>query len=219
MPRYGSTAAVGDSSRPELRVVPISDGRTWSALQRCLGPERSDWLGQGKDQASQHDRPYSKLELVQAWRVEHPLLWAKYQVEKGKMRADIEAQSIPLPPIEIRPALAEATSGLPGHCDDTVRERYLLHGTRPELVLSIMRDGLNERFTSRAFFGFGAYLCEDACKADQYVMPEFVDARNLSSELHQVLFADAEQWPYPRGRVYYTFLCRVALGHCARRAA
>ena len=30
-------------------------------------------------------------------------------------------------------------------------------------------EGLNERFTGRSFFGYGAYLAEDAGKTDQYV--------------------------------------------------
>ena len=48
-----------------------------------------------------------------------------------------------------------------------LREVHLLHGTKADVLLGIMTEGANERF-SGGTFGRGTYFAEDACKNDQY---------------------------------------------------
>ena len=62
---------------------------------------------------------------------------------------------------------------LPGRLEDNINERCLLHGTRPEHVLNLLQNGLNERMSkSSGAFGGGLYLAEDIEKIDQYCSPD-----------------------------------------------
>jgi hypothetical protein len=54
----------------------------------------------------------------------------------------------------INTALQAAASRLPASLRASVNEAYLLHGTSPEVVLSLLSDGVNERF-SGGIFGHG----------------------------------------------------------------
>jgi len=50
-----------------------------------------------------------------------------------------------------------------------INEYYLLHGTKPQVKESIIRDGLDFRMASdKPMFGKGAYCAESSTKADQY---------------------------------------------------
>jgi len=50
-----------------------------------------------------------------------------------------------------------------------INEYYLLHGTKPDLIPNIVRDGLDFRMASdKPMFGRGVYCAESSTKADQY---------------------------------------------------
>jgi hypothetical protein len=54
-------------------------------------------------------------------------------------------------------------------------EVRLLHGTKPDLVWSIVQQGLNERLAGASAgtaFGDGSYFADDAGKIDQYVVED-----------------------------------------------
>merc|ERR1719401_174496 len=70
-------------------------------------------------------------------------------------------------------------------CAEEVR---LFHGTKPNTVLAMLQDGLNERF-SNGCFGYGTYFAEDAGKSDQYVTRDEVGSSALLS-LHNTLYRD-----------------------------
>jgi hypothetical protein len=97
--------------------------------------------------------------------------------------------------------------------DQDVNELYLTHGTKPDVVQSVISGGLNERY-SGGIFGHGTYFAEDLGKNDQYVTEDakFGD----HAELHKELYNRVR---HP-GKVYYVFLCRVAFGnYCTTRDA
>jgi hypothetical protein len=73
--------------------------------------ETPEFLGEGRDQANTRDRPYNKLELVSAWRVEHATLWYTYVAEINKMRSDFKRYRNEAPPKRSRGPLA--LPGLP----------------------------------------------------------------------------------------------------------
>jgi outer membrane protein assembly factor BamB len=55
-----------------------------------------------------------------------------------------------------------------------VNEQLLLHGTSPDVLFSLLSNGLNERFSGTnagTKFGDGIYFAEDVGKSDQYVSP------------------------------------------------
>mgnify|MGYP002829539126 CR=1 FL=1 len=73
-----------------------------------------------------------------------------------------------------------------------VNESYLLHGTAPATILSILSQGPTHRFSGTSTgtaFGDGLYFAEDAGKTDQYVtLDKGYEARN---ELHKRLYENA----------------------------
>lgn len=90
--------------------------------------------------------------------------------------------------------------------DVSVNEVFLLHGTKPENVLAILQNGLNERF-SGGLFGNGVYAAEDASKMDQYCTED--NGQSAHKALHKCLHGSKSR---PRGAVYYCFACRSMLG-------
>ena len=63
------------------------------------------------------------------------------------------------------------------------------------------------------FSGDGIYLAEDVGKSDQYVAPD--TSFDGASELHRRLYGDSHRH---QGDVFYTLVCRVALGYPDRTA-
>ena len=101
---------------------------------------------------------------------------------------------------------AAAAAVLPGKpLRREVNEALLLHGTQPGALLSMLANGLNERFSGTnagAAFGNGAYLAEDLGKADQYAA---LDSQyDHKSDLHQRLYDSSQRHPgrpLPRPRL------------------
>jgi len=93
-----------------------------------------------------------------------------------------------------------------------VNETYLLHGTSPGVILSIVTAGVNERFTTVALFGKGSYFAEDSAKVDQYVQGDSVLGSN--PELHRELFPKGGEFNFPVYplKAYYIFVCRYVAG-------
>merc|ERR1712187_835499 len=139
-------------------------------------------------------------------RIENLNLFNKYAVEKQRLRSMIQQSGLRTPSARVRREWWQALSGLPGDLDHSVNELYLSHGTKPDVVLSVISGGLNERF-SGGIFGQGTYFAEDLGKNDQYVTAD--SAYGAHRDLHNELYEHAR---HP-GNVFYVFLCRVTLGH------
>merc|ERR1712007_95058 len=92
----------------------------------------------------------------------------------------------------------------------SVNEVFLLHGTKPENVLKVLHNGLNERF-SGGLFGKGVYLAEDPSKIDQYCTPDMERAAEGSelALLHNRLYPSSSRHP---AEVFYGFVVRTMLG-------
>jgi len=117
-----------------------------------------------------------------------------------------------VPPAAGLPTMSDRTARhLPGRMRADATEVMLLHGTKPDSLLAILTNGLNERF-SGGLFGHGSYLAEDAGKNDQYVTVD--EQYVIGSELHKRLYAHRST-PHP-GKVYYLIVCRVSLGQPVR---
>jgi hypothetical protein len=155
---------------------------------------------------------YTSLVFVCAWRLENPSLWGKYQFARGQVRFDLNAVGHRRAGnLQTRQALLTATSKLPGKMDSSINEVYALHGTSPAVLLSVMQNGINERYSgccAGAMFGDGCYLCEDAAKADQYVVPD--PNFNQNSELHKRLFTACRI--RHDGDLCFVFVVRTIMG-------
>lgn len=156
---------------------------------------------------------YTKLSLRGAWRIQAPTQESKYKIEVDEVKTQIrmlEHHGMSAPSVTtVFDSQAERLG-----VDASVNEKILLHGTKPELLLSILQSGLNER-TSVGLFGLGLYLAEDASKTDQYCTEDFSDDVALR-ELHDVLYAKTEV-EHPgrasRSAIFYQLVCRVSLGY------
>jgi len=176
---------------------------------------------------------YSRLSLIAAWRVENAHLFDRYAVERAAIAgyaSRVSRSGGVLPRVAPRPELLAATGRLEEkRLTSAVNEAYLLHGTRAETVLPIVRGGLNERFCG-GHFGDGCYLAEVADKINQYVVKESRSDPSAVALLHRQLYpGGAPPKTTPPGQagggqagggtdsnVYYGFVCRAVLGHFVR---
>eukprot|EP00928_Gymnodinium_smaydae_P068086 TRINITY_DN51153_c0_g1_i1.p1 TRINITY_DN51153_c0_g1~~TRINITY_DN51153_c0_g1_i1.p1 ORF type:complete len:473 (+),score=56.12 TRINITY_DN51153_c0_g1_i1:46-1464(+) len=189
------------------RFVPISDGPVLDALKESLGTCQ-EWLGQGRDMKQRTSFKY-RLQLSRAWQVDSPALWQKYVAERCKMLEDLASRGMQPSRMSFSEPLAAAAPAL-GTLKPAVAETFLFHGTSPQVLLSIVEHGLNERLCGRAAFGCGTYLCDDAGKADQYV--KSVDDDEDRAALEELYGNDDDM----KRRLFHVVVCRTAIG-CAVR--
>jgi len=173
-------------------------------------------LNKGRDVVEKGE--YTYLDLIAVWRMENPLLWRNYAVERKQMRDTLSKRGIVAPPFRSRPVLEAALKNLPGYRTmyRDINETYLIHGTGPDVILSIATNGVNERFTSAALFGKGSYYAEDSAKNDQYCRGDAVLGGH--PDLHKKLFPTGGEYSFPEYpyKCYYLVLCRMLMGYIVR---
>jgi hypothetical protein len=182
-------------------------------LENLLATDGSK-LNQGRDVLERGT--YSSLKLKCAWRIENPNLWKRYDTERDIVGGEVDSRGFTLPKLDLRKELADVSGRLPGEKSKSakVNEVHLLHGMKPDTVLTILQNGCNMRF-SNGNFGQGTYLAEDAGKSDQYCIRDTGDDPSLE-EMHTRLYRkDGSHVPHP-GDVYYVVLVRSILGYFVR---
>ena len=95
---------------------------------------------------------------------------------------------------------------------DNVGEAFVLHASKPELVLPIAHNGLNDRVvSSRSAFGTGIYLAEDIENTDQYCTsdPDY-ESPGLEN-LHARLFRAGGN-SHAGDDLFYVFVVRAVCG-------
>ena len=191
------------------------DTSTWRALEGMLSTDGS-LLGFGADFVHPYPKPLPSnlhFRLASAWRLEHPGLWEKYAAAQQQVLRDMKRLGKRASTTGLPTKTARSASGLPASLLSESNENMLLHGTNPQVLLSILATGMNERFSGSnrgTAFGDGSYLAEDVGKSDQYVN---LDARyEANSELHKLLFSHTR---HP-GNIFYVLVCRVSLGQSVR---
>ena len=100
-------------------------------------------------------------------------------------------------------------------CEEA-NELLLLHGTKAEIVSSILAKSLDPGLARQGLFGKGTYFAEHPAKIDQYTVVdrEFRGGKRQSKygvvcTLHNQLYPLPELHP---GNAHYALVCRVALG-------
>ena len=187
-------------------------------------------LGYGRDvaQGPWCGRQSGKsLSLAAVWRIENPGLWKQYVVARDAVAEDckrlrilsglsfLARDAVAKLQTELQPKLKKVLAAYTNEwLDESINETFLLHGTKPEVLLSdtasLLSNGPNEKF-SGGLFGEGIYLAENACKNDQYVSKdESYQSGGELKALHQMLYPNkAADHP---GSVHYLVLCRVVMG-------
>lgn len=194
-------------------AVPVAE-ETFQKLSALFVVTQPRELGTGRDAAS-YSRAYSNLKLRCAWRIEHQSLWDKYVAERNDVirhLRQLERSSIETP--QWRSKLEDSTVGMPDELCAPIGERYLLHGTKPEVLLDILHQGFNDKLASlRGMFGAGAYFAEDPEKIDQYTREDPGHEAPGLERLHSRLYR-AGGHQHPGDHIFYCFVVRVTCGAC-----
>eukprot|EP00930_Biecheleria_cincta_P029094 TRINITY_DN2024_c0_g5_i1.p1 TRINITY_DN2024_c0_g5~~TRINITY_DN2024_c0_g5_i1.p1 ORF type:complete len:1437 (-),score=161.97 TRINITY_DN2024_c0_g5_i1:132-4169(-) len=193
-------------------LLAVADGSdTFRILGSLLHVPDPRHLGVGKDVRER--AKYNKLTLRCAWRILAPSREAKYRLEVDEITLHMKMLEHHGHSVPSVPTILDSQAGLLG-VDQSANEKMLLHGTKPELLPSILQTGLNERYTSVGLFGLGLYLAEDPSKTDQYCTPDMPDHVDMF-ELHEMLYSRAGVEHPERSsgsQIFYQLVCRVALG-------
>jgi serine/threonine protein kinase len=216
-PEHWAPSADPANAGGGVRLVPLQDDSILSCLQEHLC---GNGIGHGgNDQQVPGD--YSQLKLARAWRVENDDLYGKYKVAQRSVlsfvdRVPFSGDSKTGSKARIRSELYSSSTRLAWSMEEGCNEVRLLHGTKPDLVMSILQNGMNERFAGASAgtrFGDGSYFADDAGKIDQYVGED--QQYDGTSLLHQGLYSNSDSHP---GHVFYALVFRVTLGHSVHYA-
>lgn len=183
-----------------LRRVQESEMEKLAVLLQCWHPGE---LGKGRD-AKTYPRAYSELRLFAAWHLDVPDRADIYQAQRRIVAREMARASIQQ---QVSTKFDDVSIG---DLEAGVNEKWLLHGTEPQLVMPIILQGLNERLSSLGgMFGAGVYLAEDAEKTDQYTRPDDGCTPDFA-ELHAQLFHPG--FMHPGEDLFYVFVVRAVLG-------
>ncbi|CAB9497177.1 Ankyrin Repeat Protein [Seminavis robusta] len=224
-----STGSCPSSTSVPTIVTPEQPTKKRPALPGYASYE-TDWkrkellqklLDSGVDHAklrSQSGGSYDGFELVAAWNIHNPTRKESYdqavQREKHKIAKDPIAKTAGDNdgPYNLETTYKDVIEEL-GNDLLAQGEVFLLHGTDPRNLHSILFEGLDPEVSRNGTFGRGVYFAENAAKIDQYaIADERFDKDGNLNELHQKLY---EHQMHPR-RVRYCLVARVVLGRTQR---
>jgi len=145
--------------------IEITDSDMMKHFQQVMNDTcNSATLGHGRDQQLR-GKSYKHLIVDKVERVQCPRLWNMYCAHRGNK-------------VHNRPStnLHVETDSKWMHSSElktSVGEKYLWHGTKPDLVASIVEGGFDERYANlEGLYGAGVYFAEMCSKSDQYCTPD-----------------------------------------------
>jgi hypothetical protein len=199
-------------------AVPVPDGEELDALKAVCRVTKPDELGKGRD-AHKYPRAYRNLQVHCAWRIEHRDTWPVYDIHRHNVSENLRQakEKHPTTPQpfktgSVETMMSEAASRLPGQLNEGAGETWLLHGTQPGVVLSILQNGFTDRVASlNSAFGIGIYLAENIEKVDQYAKQDPHYEHPGHQELHGRLFRAGGN-TFPDEDIFYCFVVRAAMG-------
>jgi len=222
LPKHWTVDWKSREKTQKYAVLPV-DGALLASLQAVFDVDHPEDLGRGRDVPNGPwkggDCSNKQLKLAAAWRVENPSLFNSYSAAVDVVASDVaKLKSMNCTKPCCRTPLHDKLRAFRRKAQEDMwradlHETFLLHGTKPETVLSLLANGLNERFC-KGKFGHGVYLAEDPAKNDQYTTVDSAyqgpSASASLSDLHETLYSAHYKHP---GDAYYVVLCRVVLGH------
>ena len=192
-----------------------------NALQNLLhvSAEETWKFNKGQDVRERREAAYyDYVEVQRAWRVispdEHLEAFQNYRTSIGEKRqGEFHTDTLIS---EAAEQLVSLENGRLEPLDRKSNELFLLHGTKPKNVASILEKSLDPGLAGPGLFGSGTYFAESAVKIDQYVQvdEEYCGGNRHGRygercELHNKLYPQAEWHP---GEAYYALVCRVVTG-------
>jgi len=191
-------------------------GSILQCMQAILDRAPADELRKGADVDPTIPK-YSKLVLQGVWTIHNDLKDQAYKNCKEQIRADMRKLNVAEDTVTELQAVPNIQAVAP--LDHEVNEKILLHGTKADKVLKLVKKGFDERLNSRGLFGWGVYLAENAAKIDQYTTPEpgtssFIPAttsEDWANRLKDELFNKPEL-EVPTCELHFMLVCKALLG-------
>ena len=89
-PPYWQACEDSDYSADGFVLMPLDSARltdapSWATIEALLNTDQSSALGIGRDVV--HKGHYTSLKLACAWRVQHPALWARFEIGRAQVRS------------------------------------------------------------------------------------------------------------------------------------
>lgn len=136
---------------------------------------KAEFVGQGKDAVNLQHR---NIRVDKVERIENLDVFGKYALKRQEhfriLSQERKKSLVSLDKVPVRnKGQIMTTSFLPDALKDDIfpeiNECYVFHGTKPEVVRTVIRQGLDCRMGSdKGMFGSGIYGAESSTKADQY---------------------------------------------------
>eukprot|EP00916_Digyalum_oweni_P003994 GHVL01007110.1.p1 GENE.GHVL01007110.1~~GHVL01007110.1.p1 ORF type:complete len:233 (+),score=41.14 GHVL01007110.1:700-1398(+) len=124
----------------------------------------------------------SSYKLVSAERLENYRLWFRYRSKQVEMNTAVKSNEILINPMMTSPGHPKPIKSFNDSADilkDDINEFWLFHGTKDEIVPSIINEGFDERVGSSGLYGAGIYLASQACKSFSYGQNIFLARASL----------------------------------------
>ncbi|XP_059146951.1 uncharacterized protein LOC131934836 [Physella acuta] len=148
--------------------------------------------------------PNTTIEVLDVQRVENIHLFDPYANERKKLfQKMVENEKvcddfgITLPSKQLK-TTEFLESFMKEELYSEINEHYLFHGTKPEFVATLTKQGLDPKLCTHGMLGKGVYLAEKSTKSDQYADPKPKAANQPRSA---------------PGTKLYLFLLRAVLGN------
>ncbi|GFH49884.1 hypothetical protein CTEN210_06360 [Chaetoceros tenuissimus] len=193
-----------DKKRPALPgyVTYLSDWGKAEILQQMFQVDP-------KFMASYTESRFDSLEVVGSWKINNEVQKQQFDEARENMKNDHPCNSnYDIPDSYREPMLELANKPLYTEAGEV----FLLHGTSPENLHSILFEGHKTALANNGLFGRGLYFAENAAKIDQYSTndPRYQTQGDIAI-LHEKIYKECHQM-HPKN-VRYALVCRVLLGN------
>jgi hypothetical protein len=132
------------------------------------GTCKPEHIGKGRDNLGLTHKGYR---VVRVSRIENPLLWKRYVLQREAVVANLPAGSQKHARVNVESWRSWQKRELAQHT--AANEAFFFHGTKPDIAECIKRVGFDERVCSLGgMFGAGVYLAENSSKSDEYCVPD-----------------------------------------------
>ena len=134
-----------------------------------------------------------------------------YTKAKNPEASRIADQKAPSAPLVVNESYRDSMSQLSMNClDETTGKVFLLHGTSPQHICSILFEGLDPCVANNGNFVRGVYFADNSAKSDQYAsLDQWYDKDGRLGLLHEQIYGSN---PHPRN-VCYCLVSRVVSGN------
>lgn len=158
------------------------------------------------------DSRYDSVDVVGVWQITNKVQQEKFNTARSSITKEEDTQGsldYDIPDSYKVPMNELANNPL----DSKAGEVFLLHGTKPENLHSILFEGHQTALANKnGLFGKGIYFAENSAKIDQYATTDDrYQMKGEKAELHEKIYKECKGSMHQKN-VRYALVCRVLLG-------